>query len=93
MAFKAKNLVVNEKVASSKGGATSTTTTVSTDLPIVLSNTEAKILLESLKNTSVIKAALDVLTIQGQSARKMVNLQDKTDSHIQSLTQGPPKEN
>tara|TARA_R110002153_G_scaffold195095_1_gene348464 strand:+ start:534 stop:683 length:150 start_codon:yes stop_codon:yes gene_type:complete len=47
----------------------------------------------NLEELAVIKAALDVLTIQGQSARKMVNLQDKTDSHIQSLTQGPPKEN
>tara|TARA_R110002153_G_scaffold195095_1_gene348463 strand:+ start:287 stop:541 length:255 start_codon:yes stop_codon:yes gene_type:complete len=63
MAFKAKNLVVNEKVASSKGGATSTTTTVSMDLPIVLSNTEAKILLESLKNTSFKGEMVEVVYI------------------------------
>jgi hypothetical protein len=47
----------------------------------------------NLEELSVIRAALDVLTIQGQSAQKMVDLQNKTDSHIQKLTQGPPKEN
>jgi len=32
-----------------------------------------------------------VLTIQDQSAKKMVNLQDKTDQYIKDLKQGPPK--
>ena len=46
----------------------------------------------NLEELVVIRAALDVLTIQGQSATKMVNLQEKTDDHIRSLQQGPPKE-
>lgn len=46
----------------------------------------------NLEELSVIRAALDVLTIQGQSAQKMVNLQEKTDNHIKNLQQGPPKE-
>jgi predicted phage gp36 major capsid-like protein len=45
----------------------------------------------NLEELVVIRAALDVLTIQGQSAKKMVNLQDKTDNHIKQLQQGPPK--
>lgn len=44
----------------------------------------------TLEELSVIRAALDVITIQGQSARKMVALQDKTDKTIQDLQQGPP---
>ena len=46
----------------------------------------------NLEELSVIRATLDVLTIQGQSAQKMVNLQEKTDNHIKNLQQGPPKE-
>ena len=46
----------------------------------------------NLEELIVIRAALDVLTIQGQSASKMVDLQGKTDDHIRSLQQGPPKE-
>ena len=45
----------------------------------------------NLEELVVIRAALDVLTIQGQSAQKMVNLQDKTDQYIKDLKQGPPK--
>lgn len=45
-----------------------------------------------LEELTVIRAALDVITIQGQSARKMVDLQDKTDKYIRDLKQGPPKE-
>ncbi len=45
----------------------------------------------NLEELTVIRAALDVLTIQGQSAQKMVDLQNKTTNHIESLTQGPPK--
>ena len=45
----------------------------------------------NLEELSVIRAALDVIMIQGQSARKMVELQDKTDNHIKQLQQGPPK--
>ena len=47
----------------------------------------------NLDELVVIRAALDVLTIQGQSAHKMVNLQEKTDKLIFDLQQGPPKEN
>lgn len=46
-------------------------------------------ILEELK---VIRAALDVISIQGQSARKMVDLQDKTDKYIHDLTHGPSSE-
>mgnify|MGYP001100882080 CR=1 FL=1 len=45
----------------------------------------------NLEELVVIRAALDVLTIQGQSAKKMVELQDKTDQYIKDLKQGPPK--
>jgi hypothetical protein len=45
----------------------------------------------NLEELSVIRAALDVIMIQGQSARKMVELQGKTDNHIKQLQQGPPK--
>lgn len=45
----------------------------------------------NLEELIVIRAALDVLTIQGQSAHKMVDLQEKTDKHIFDLQQGPPK--
>ena len=44
----------------------------------------------SIEELSVIKAALDVITIQGQSARKMVVLQDKVEQTIIDLQQGPP---
>lgn len=44
----------------------------------------------TLEELTVIRAALDVITIQGQSARKMVALQDKTEQHISNLNQGPP---
>lgn len=44
----------------------------------------------TLEELAVIRAALDVLTIQGQSARRMVALQDKTDQYIEDLKQGPP---
>jgi hypothetical protein len=44
----------------------------------------------NLEELSVIRAALDVITIQGQSARKMVALQDKTEQHMVDLQQGPP---
>jgi len=44
----------------------------------------------NLEELTVIRASLDVITIQGQSARKMVNLQDKTDQYIKDLKQGPP---
>ena len=47
----------------------------------------------NLEELVVIRAALDVLTIQGQSAQKMVDLQDKTDQHLKNLQQGPPQEN
>jgi hypothetical protein len=46
----------------------------------------------NLEELTVIRAALDVLTIQGQSAKKMFKLQEKTDNHINNLQQGPPKE-
>ena len=45
----------------------------------------------NLEELVVIRAALDVLTIQGQSAKKMVDLQNKTDQYIKDLQQGPPK--
>lgn len=45
----------------------------------------------NLEELSVIRTALDVLTIQGQSARKMFELQEKTDQYIRDLQQGPPK--
>lgn len=45
----------------------------------------------NLEELSVIRASLDVIMIQGQSARKMVSLQEKTDQYIQDLQQGPPK--
>ena len=44
----------------------------------------------NLEELTVIRAALDVIMIQGQSARKMVALQDKTDQYIKDLKQGPP---
>lgn len=44
----------------------------------------------NLEELVVIRRALDVITIQGQSARKMVALQDKTDQYIIDLKQGPP---
>lgn len=44
----------------------------------------------NIEELSVIRAALDVIMIQGQSARKMVELQDKTDGYIRELKQGPP---
>jgi hypothetical protein len=47
----------------------------------------------NLEELVVIRAALDVLTIQGQSASKMVDLQNKTDQYIKDLKQGPPQEN
>ncbi len=52
MGFKANNLVVNDNVASPKGGATSTTVQTIKDqgLPLLLNDVESKILLESLKN-------------------------------------------
>lgn len=46
----------------------------------------------SIEELSVIRAALDVITIQGQSARKMVVLQDKVEQTITDLQQGPPVE-
>ena len=45
----------------------------------------------NLEELSVIRTALDVLTIQGQSAKKMVDLQNKTDQYIKDLRQGRPK--
>jgi len=45
-----------------------------------------------LDELKVIRASLDVISIQGQSARKMVELQDKTDRYIHDLSQGPPSE-
>lgn len=45
----------------------------------------------NIEELSVIRAALDVLTIQGQSAKKMFDLQNKTDQYIKDLQQGPPK--
>jgi hypothetical protein len=45
----------------------------------------------NLEELTVIRAALDVLTIQGQSAQKMVDLQSKTEQHLRDLKQGPPK--
>ncbi len=47
----------------------------------------------NLEELVVIRAALDVLTIQGQSASKMVDLQNKTNQHISGLKQSPPPEN
>jgi hypothetical protein len=47
----------------------------------------------NLEELVVIRAALDVLTIQGQSAQKMVDLQSKTDQYVKDLQQGPPKQN
>jgi len=47
----------------------------------------------NLEELSVIRAALDVITIQGQSARKMVALQDKTEQYMVDLQQGPPLKN
>tara|TARA_R110000803_G_scaffold39100_1_gene84299 strand:- start:147 stop:296 length:150 start_codon:yes stop_codon:yes gene_type:complete len=47
----------------------------------------------NLEELSVIKASLDAIMIQGQSARKMVNLQEKTEKLISDLQQGPPKNN
>ena len=44
----------------------------------------------TLEELAVIRAALDVITIQGQSARKMVTLQDKTEQYMTDLQQGPP---
>lgn len=44
----------------------------------------------TLEELAVIRAALDVITIQGQSARKMVALQDKTEQYMTDLQQGPP---
>jgi|TARA_R110000803_G_scaffold56278_1_gene113547 hypothetical protein len=44
----------------------------------------------NLEELQVIRAALNVITIQGQSARSMVSLQDKTDKAITDLSQGPP---
>lgn len=44
----------------------------------------------NIEELSVIRAALDVISIQGQSARKMVALQDKVDQIILDLQQGPP---
>ena len=41
----------------------------------------------NLEELQVIRAALNVITIQGQSARSMVSLQDKA---ITDLSQGPP---
>ena len=46
----------------------------------------------SIEELSVIRAALDVISIQGQSARKMVTLQDKVEQSIADLQQGPPVE-
>lgn len=46
----------------------------------------------NLEELVVIRAALDVLTIQGQSASKMVDLQSKTNKFIEDLKQGPPVE-
>jgi len=46
----------------------------------------------NLEELVVIRAALDVLTIQGQSASKMVDLQNKTNKFIEDLKQGPPVE-
>lgn len=45
----------------------------------------------NLEELVVIRAALNTLTIQGQSASKMVNLQQKTDQYIEDLKQGPPQ--
>jgi hypothetical protein len=44
----------------------------------------------NLEELSVIRAALNSITIQGQSARKMVALQEKTEQYILDLKQGPP---
>lgn len=46
----------------------------------------------NLDELVVIRAALNVISIQGQSAQKMVNLQEKTDKYIEDLEQGPPVE-
>jgi len=46
----------------------------------------------NLDELVVIRAALNVISIQGQSAQKMVNLQEKTDKYIEDLKQGPPKD-
>lgn len=46
----------------------------------------------NLDELIVIRAALNVISIQGQSAQKMVNLQEKTDKYIEDLKQGPPVE-
>lgn len=43
----------------------------------------------NLEELIVLRAGLDTLTIQGKSARQMVNLQDKTDKYILDLKQGP----
>jgi hypothetical protein len=78
MAFKAKNLVVSQKVASPKGGATPTTTTKSTknsELPIVLSEVETKILLESLKNAS----------FKGEMVEAVYTLALKLKTHIDNV--------
>jgi hypothetical protein len=45
----------------------------------------------NLEELVVIRASLDVLMIQGKSAQKMVDLQNKTDQYIKDLQQGPPK--
>ena len=45
----------------------------------------------NLEELQVIRKSLDVITIQGQSAKKMVDLQSKTDQYIRDLKQGPSK--
>lgn len=77
MAFKAKNLVVSQKVASPKGGATPTTIkpTKDSELPIVLSEVETKILLESLKNAS----------FKGEMVEAVYTLALKLKTHIDNV--------
>ena len=43
----------------------------------------------SVEELVVLRAGLDTLTIQGKSARQMVDLQDKTDKYNLDLKQGP----
>ena len=78
MSFKAKNLVVSQKVASPKGEATSTTIIKhpeNSELPIVLSKVETKILLESLKNAS----------FKGEMVEAVYTLALKLKTHIDNV--------
>ena len=46
----------------------------------------------SIEELSVIRQGLDLLSITGASARKMVNLQDKVENTLQNETEKRDKE-